>query len=118
MKTFDMKDFEISENASRFLFEIMGEKRLKSPVRLELSPGACSWRSFGLSFGKKKVGDVVYRSGGLTFFLDRALLQDSKPIRIDYAPGTPGAKFSIVSNLSSTATCWGCSTDCKNKFTD
>ncbi len=113
-----MKEFQISKNAIRFLLEIMWEKRLKSPVRLDLSTGACSWLSFGLSFGKKKVNDVEYRSGDLTFLIDGALLQDSKPIRIDYIPDTPGAKFSIVSNLNLAATCWGCSTECKNKFTD
>jgi Fe-S cluster assembly iron-binding protein IscA len=74
--------------------------------------------SFGLSFGKKNDNDVVYKSGGLTFLIDKALLQESKPIRIDYADGTPGVKFSISSSLGSTATCWGCSTDCKNDFTN
>ncbi len=113
-----MTDFEISEKASRFLSEILREKRLKFPIRLELSPGACSWLSFGLSFSKEKGNDAVFRSGGLTFLIDRALLQETKPIRIDCAPDTSGAKFSIVSNLRLTASCWGCSTDCKNDFTD
>jgi len=111
-----MTDFEISKETSRFLSEIMREKRLKFPIRLELSPGACSWLSFGLSFSKKMVNDAVFRSGVLTFLIDRDLLQEAKPIRIDYAPDTSGAKFSIVSNVRLIASCWGCSTDCKNDF--
>jgi hypothetical protein len=63
------------------------------------------------------VNDAVFRIGGLTFLIDRALLDEAKPIRIGYAPDTSGAKISIVSNLRFTASCWGCSTDCKNDFT-
>ena len=113
-----MTDFEISEKASRFLSEILREKGLKFPIRLELSPGGCSWLSFGLSFSKKMVNDAVLRSGGLTFLIDKALLYKAKPIRLDCAPDTSGAKFSIVSNLRLTASCLGCSTDCKNDFTE
>jgi Fe-S cluster assembly iron-binding protein IscA len=113
----DISAFKISDEAGRFLFEIMREKRLKFPIRLELSPGACSWLSLGLSFSKTMVNDAVFRSGGLTFLIDKALLQEAKPIRIDYAPEPSGAKFTIVSNLRLTASCWGCSTDCKNDFT-
>lgn len=113
-----MTNFEISEEASRFLLEIMRKKGLKSSIRLELSPGSCSWLSFGMSFSEKRVNDNLFRSGGLTFLIDGALLQEAKPIRIDYEPDTSGAKFSIVSNLRLTASCWGCSTHCKNDFTD
>ena len=113
-----MKDFEVSENATRFLLELVEKKKKECKIRLALSPGGCSWPSFGLSLGKKTANDVVFRTGGLIFLVDNDLLQKSKPIRIDYMPDTPGAKFSIVSNLNSTATCWGCSTDCKNVFTD
>ncbi len=117
IKYFEMSDFEINKEASRFLSEILREKRFKCPIRLELSQGACSWLSFGLSLSKKMVNDAVFRSGGLTFLIDKALLQEAKPIRIDYAPEPSGAKFSVVSNMWLTASCWGCSTDCKNDFT-
>ena len=113
-----MKDFEVGEDANCFLVEMAEKRRKDCPIRLELSPGACSWLSFGLSFDEKKKNDVVFRNGDLAFLIDRTLLKETKPIRIDYAPGTTGAKFSIVSNLNSTATCWGCSTDCKNNFTN
>ena len=113
-----MTDFEVSENANRFLLEIVGRRRTDCQIRLELSPGGCSWPSFGLSLGEKAANDVEFRTGDLLFLIDNDLLQRTKPIRIYYMPETPGAKFSIVSNLHSTATCWGCSTDCKNAFGD
>ena len=113
-----MTEFKISEEASRVLLEIIREKRLNCPIRLELSPGACSWLSFGMSFSEKRENDAVFISVGLTFLIDSLLLQEANSIRIDYSPDTPGAKFSIISNLRLTASCWGCSTDCKNDFTD
>ncbi len=53
--------------------------------------------------------DHVFTEHGITFMVDNHLLENVKPIRIDFVESPMGAGFSINSNLKKERDCGSCS---------
>ena len=52
--------------------------------------------------------DEVIESGGFTYVIEKNLLEQAKPIRIDYVANAMGEGFIITSGLSKKGDCGGC----------
>jgi iron-sulfur cluster assembly protein len=49
--------------------------------------------------------DFVYTDRGITFVIEKDLLEKIKPIRIDFTESDAGTGFSITANLRNTEGC-------------
>ncbi len=59
-----------------------------------------------------KDDDTTFDDRGLTFVINSMLLEQAKPVNIDYVTTPMGAGFQISSNLASGGSCGSsCSTD-------
>jgi Fe-S cluster assembly iron-binding protein IscA len=108
----------ITQVAKEAVERILGDDSRVATVRLDLKTGACSWPSFGLSFHRKSDNDLVCRTGNIEWVIDRALLEKTGTITIDYVQGEPGERFAITSDYPLAATCFGCSTRCNNNLAE
>lgn len=62
----------------------------------------------GLALDEPNETDEVIETGGFTFIVEKSLLEQAKPIRIDYIMGSMGEGFIITSALSKKSDCGGC----------
>jgi Fe-S cluster assembly iron-binding protein IscA len=53
--------------------------------------------------------DEVFDDSGITYVVDKNLLNQIKPIKVDYVNSAMGAGFSITSNMSAGG---GCGSSC------
>jgi Fe-S cluster assembly iron-binding protein IscA len=49
--------------------------------------------------------DEIIENNGIRFVIEKNLLEDAKPISVDYASSVGRGGFTIKSNLKSTAAC-------------
>jgi Fe-S cluster assembly iron-binding protein IscA len=108
----------ITHAAKEAVERILGKNPGVGTVRLDLKAGACSWPSFGLTFHRKSDHDLVWSTGDIEWVIDRALFEKTGAITIDYVQGESGERFAIASDYRLAATCFGCSTCCKNNLTE
>jgi Fe-S cluster assembly iron-binding protein IscA len=52
--------------------------------------------------------DEVFEKDGFTFLIEKKLLQDAQPIRVDYLITAGGEGFVINSGLKKSSDCGGC----------
>lgn len=62
----------------------------------------------GLALDEPNETDEVIEAGGFTFIVEKSLLEEAKPIRIDYIANSMGEGFIITSALSRKSDCGGC----------
>lgn len=65
-----------------------------------------------MSLDEARDGDKTFKEDGITFIIDEQLLEEAKPINIDYIDSVRGAGFAITSNLSVGAACSTCGGGC------
>ena len=53
--------------------------------------------------------DEVIKDNGVTYLIDKNLLEQAKPINVDFVTGDRGSGFSITSNLPKGDSCSTCS---------
>jgi iron-sulfur cluster assembly protein len=52
--------------------------------------------------------DQVFETGGFTFLIEKQLLEDAKPITVDYIISPTGEGFIINSGAKKASDCGGC----------
>ena len=57
-----------------------------------------------MSFDEPRENDQVFTERGLTFLIDKTLLDTAKPIKIDYVEGTLGSGFTSRSGFTKAVT--------------
>ena len=64
-----------------------------------------------MALDEQRETDHVYRNNGITFVMDSTLLEDAKPVTVDYLENEYGAGYNVTSNLPKAGGCGGsCST--------
>ena len=53
-------------------------------------------------------GDEVFEAEGLTFLMEKKLLEESKPVKVDYISTPEGEGFVISSGAKKESDCGGC----------
>ena len=93
----------ITTTASERIKSFMANQK-KSAIRIHLKPSLDNASSLGLTFDEPTTGDETFEVDGLTYLVDRELLERAKPIRIDH----DGIAMKFSSRLSSEADGCGC----------
>jgi len=52
--------------------------------------------------------DQVYETGGFTFLIEKQLLEEAKPIKVDFISTPEGQGFVISSGAKKSSDCGGC----------
>jgi Fe-S cluster assembly iron-binding protein IscA len=63
-----------------------------------------------LALDESKESDEVFNREGLEFVIEKKLLEDVQPIKIDYITTPSGEGFTIDAKLSTADGCGSCST--------
>jgi iron-sulfur cluster assembly protein len=64
----------------------------------------------GMALDEPKEADHVFDEKGVTFVIDKELLEETKPITVDYVTSERGEGFAISSNLKKEKSeCGSCS---------
>ena len=100
--------FQVSETAQTEIAAYFSDKELK-PLRVFLYPGGCSGPQLVMALDEKKDGDDIYEINGVEFVIEKELLLEAQPVKIDYLE----TGFTINSSLKpQEGGCSGCSGGC------
>jgi iron-sulfur cluster assembly protein len=62
-----------------------------------------------MALDEPKETDEVIKDNNITYLIEKKLLDEVKPINIDFVDSAMGSGFSITSNLSKGDSCGSCS---------
>jgi iron-sulfur cluster assembly protein len=62
-----------------------------------------------MALDEPKDDDEVLSNNGITYLMNKQLLDQVKPIKVDFVESTYGSGFSISANLAKGETCGSCS---------
>lgn len=62
-----------------------------------------------MALDEPKEGDEIVKNNGVTYLVDKQLLEQVKPIVVDFIESGWGSGFSIKSNLKKAESCGSCS---------
>jgi iron-sulfur cluster assembly protein len=74
--------FEITPAAGARIRDFMADRQ-PAPIRIHIAPSLTDGPSLAMTFDSASGSDAVYEADGVTFLVDRKLLDDIGPIRID-----------------------------------
>ena len=87
----------VTELAQTKLLEYMSQNNLTSPLRIALLSGGWSGASLGLALDEPKSSDEQTNYEGLTFCIDKFLMEQCGDVTVDYLDAGPRSGFSITS---------------------
>jgi Fe-S cluster assembly iron-binding protein IscA len=61
-----------------------------------------------MALDESQEGDEVFTRNGLTFMIEKALLEDVKPIKVDFVETPRGSGYAITSSLQKADCGGGC----------
>ena len=73
---------EVTPRALQLVREHFKDKKIK-PIRLFVKLGGCGIRSFGVALDKPKDSDHVFEVDGFQYIVNKVLLEQVKPIKVD-----------------------------------
>jgi iron-sulfur cluster assembly accessory protein len=95
---------EVSEKASEVMRQFLEGREEPHSVRILTTEGGWKGVHLVMAFDQPRENDQVLTERGLTFLIDRKLLDNAKPIKIDYVEGTLGSGFTLRSELTKAVT--------------
>jgi len=63
-----------------------------------------------MALDEPKDDDEILKENGVTYLVNKQLLEQVKPINVDFVDSVYGSGFNITSNLSKGGACGSCST--------
>jgi Fe-S cluster assembly iron-binding protein IscA len=102
--------FQVTEKAIEMIREFQKDKDQIPPIRLKLFASSCGSHTIQMTLDESQENDETFNDGGLTFLIDKELLEQVKPIKIDYVltASGHGDGFSISANLSKAVSSGSC----------
>ncbi len=89
----------VSDKASDVIKDFLKDKKEGAAIRLFVNMG-CSGPSLGMALDDASTdADEVISAGGTTFVIEKDLLNQVKPITIDFITTPEGAGFKLTSSL-------------------
>lgn len=99
----------VTDKAAEVIADFLKDKKEGALIRLFLNVG-CSGPSLGMALDDANAeADVVISAGGTTFVIEKELLNQVKPISIDFIATPQGAGFKLTSSLPESRGCGSCS---------
>lgn len=65
-----------------------------------------------MALDESRESDELFDNNGIQFIIDRELLEDVKPVFVDYVTSAMGTGFSIKSNMKASSACGSCCSSC------
>ncbi|BBO82385.1 IscA/HesB family protein [Desulfosarcina ovata] len=96
--------FNVTETAIQAVGEYFKDMDVK-PIRIFLTQG-CGGQQLSMALDTIGDADAVHEAGGFQFIMNQTLLEQAKPVEIDYA----NTSFRISSNLELSGGCQSCGT--------
>ena len=101
---------EVSEKAAEMITDFLNGQEPPHSIRITMNAG-CGGPSLGMALDEPLAEDEVIEEKGLTFLIDKTLLDEAKPINIDFITTPHGSGFKLSSPLTENAG-GGCGGDC------
>lgn len=60
-----------------------------------------------MALDESREGDEIFQEDGITYVVEKDLLERVKPIKVDYVTSAFGSGFNITSSLQPAAACGG-----------
>ena len=99
----------VTDKASEVIKDFLKDKKTDASIRVFLSTG-CSGSSLGMALDENRSeADELISAGGTTFVIEKELLNQVKPISIDFITTPQGAGFKLTSSLPEGQGCGSCS---------
>lgn len=99
---------QVSPKANEMIKEFLKDREEPHSIRIFLTMG-CSGPTLGMALDEPQEDDEVILDGGLTFIIEKELLEEAKPIIVDFVSGPMGSGFTLTSSLKFFG---GCGGDC------
>jgi Fe-S cluster assembly iron-binding protein IscA len=61
-----------------------------------------------MALDESRESDEIFDENGIRFIMDKKLLEEVNPVRVDYATSAMGKGFSIKANLKAASACGSC----------
>lgn len=100
---------EVTEKATEKVKEFFKSRDTVSPLRIFVAGVACSGPQLGMALDEANDNDEKIETDGFTYVVERQLLEDAKPIKVDFITTDQGEGFIITSNLKGASGCGSCS---------
>ncbi len=95
---------EVSEKASEVMKQLLERREGPQSIRILMTEGGWKGAYLVMALDEPTENDHVFRERGLTFLVEKTLLDSVKPIKIDYVDGTLGSGFTLRSELTKAVT--------------
>ncbi len=99
--------FQISDKASEVMKEYFKDRKEAPSVRIVLNEGGWAGPALGMVLDGPLEEDEVINKNGNTFIINKELLKQVQPVKVDFIETDRGSGYSISSNLSSGESCGG-----------
>ncbi|NLA75065.1 MAG: iron-sulfur cluster assembly accessory protein [Deltaproteobacteria bacterium] len=99
----------VTAKAIEKITDFLKAQKEPSCIRIFLSQGGCSGPSLGMGLDEPEKNDEVIKDNGVTYLVEKTLLDQVKPINIDFIETERGSGFSISSSLPGGKGCSSCS---------
>jgi iron-sulfur cluster assembly accessory protein len=99
----------VTAKANEKITDFLKAQKEPSYIRLFLSEGGCSGPSLGMGLDEPEKNDEIIKDNGVTYLIDKELLEKASPISIDFIESERGSGFSISSSLPKGEGCRSCS---------
>ncbi len=99
---------EVTEKATEKVREFFKTRENVSPLRIFVAGVACSGPQLGMALDEGNENDERIETEGFTYLVEKSLLEEAKPIKVDFISTDQGEGFIITSNLKSACSSGGC----------
>jgi iron-sulfur cluster assembly protein len=100
--------FEVTEKASCMIKIFLVNSKGPKAIRLLMQAGGCSGPVMGMALDELKGKDQTFTDKGITFLIDKDLLEKAKPIGIDFVESVGRSGFKITSSVPKVSSCDSC----------
>jgi iron-sulfur cluster assembly accessory protein len=91
--------FEVTQEASDRIKQFLKEQDNPKSIRVLVTEGGWRGAYLVMAMDDKKENDEVFTDRGVTFLVEKGLLERAKPIQIDYVTSTFGGGYILHSEL-------------------
>jgi iron-sulfur cluster assembly protein len=100
---------EVTEKAVQKINEFLKDRDGVHTIRIILAAaGGCSGPLLRMTLDEAREGDQIIEEHGITFLMEKDLLDQAQPVSVDFIETNMGAGFKIDSRLSEQSACGTC----------
>ena len=90
---------EVTETATTNLKSYLDQNNVESAIRIALMQGGWAGPALGLALDESKDNDSDFEFGGITFLVDKTLMDSCGSIKIDFIDDGPRSGFAVSSAM-------------------